>query len=380
MQKEKEIVSARPFFDNAAIRNILADVKKTLKSGLLTEGPYVKKFEEEFARYVGTKEAVAVNSGTCSLEIAFRYFGIRGGEVIVPTNTFIASGNTVLFAGGKPVLADIKEETLCIDPDDAQKRITSKTRGIMVVHIAGLVCPEINQLREICHDHKLFLMEDAAHAHGAMIDGKKAGSLGDVGSFSFFPTKVMTSCEGGMITTDDHKLAHMARVIRAHGMDKELGQAVRLGYNWRMHELSAVVGLHQLRQLESFIKKRGEIAKKYKIGLKKIDGVKSFFTPSNIRHSYYKFPMYVENEIDPGKLAAFLKSDFHISTGNIYYPPCHLHPLYKELFKYKEGDLPVSERVLKRVIALPMHVLLTTSDVDRVLKALRISVEKARIS
>jgi len=377
MSEKNEIMSSRPFFDNAGIEKILSDIRKTLKNGVLTDGPYVKKFEEAFAKYIGTAEAVALNSGTCSLEIALRYFDIRGREVVVPTNTFIASGNTVLFAGGKPILADIKEKTLCIDPDDVQKRITSKTKGIMVVHIAGLVCPEIYELKEICHDHGLFLIEDAAHAHGAMIDGKKAGSLGDAGSFSFYPTKVMTSCEGGMITTDDHKLAKIARSVRAHGIDKETGQAVRLGYNWRMHELSAIVGLRQLEQLETFIKKREEIAMKYEKGLRRIKGVKPIFTPSNIRNSYYKYPVLVDDEVDPVQLAAFMKSKFHINTGNVYYPPCHLHPLYKEMFGYREGDLPVSERVLRRVITLPMHVQLTASEINRVLKGLDVCLQKA---
>lgn len=377
MTEEKVIVTARPFFDDEKIRSILSDIKTALKSGILTEGPYTKKFEEAFAAYIGTAEAVAMNSGTCTLEFLLRHFGVKSGEVIVPTNSFIASGNAVLFAGGKPVLADIKEETLCIDPDDAQKRITSKTKGIMVVHIAGLVCPEINYLKEICHDHGLFLIEDVAHSPGAMIDGKKAGSLGDGGSFSFFPTKVMTSGEGGMITTDDHKVASIARSMRSHGINKETGLFVRLGYNWCMDELSAIVGLHQLERLESFVKKRQEIAEKYDEGLRKISGVKPFFVPSNIRHIYWKYPVYVDDEIDPVKLAALLKSRFHINTGTAYYPPIHLHPVYREMFGYKEGELPVSERVLKRVIALPMHVQLTELDLNRVLKGLEMSLPKA---
>lgn len=377
MPDQNEIMSSKPVFDEVTIEKILNDSRLVLRSGVLTDGPYVKKFEQAFAEYVGTKEAIAVNSGTCSLEIAFRHYGVKGGEVIVPTNTFIASANTVFFAGGKPVLADIKEETLCIDPDDAQKRITPKTRGIMAVHIAGLICPEINELKEICEDHKLFLIEDAAHAHGAMINGKKAGSLGDVGSFSFYPTKVMTTCEGGMITTDDQDLAKTARLLRGHGVNRETGQAEKFGYNWRMHEISAVVGLHQLEQLEGFVKKRGQIARLYDEGLRRIDGVKPLATPPNVRHSYYKYPTYVDDDIDPVKLAAMLKNDFHINTGNVYYPPCHLHKLYREMFGYREGALPVSEKVLKRVICLPMHVQLTTSNIDRVLSALAESIPKA---
>jgi len=382
MPEKNETLSSRPFFDEVSIESILKDVKEILRSGLLAESspgsrsPNVKKFEEMFAEYVGTKEAIAVSCGTAAIEIPLRYFDIKGKEVIVPTNTFIASANAVLYAGGKPVLADIKRETLCIDPDDAQSRITSKTRGIMVVHIAGLVCPEIHEIREICEDHGLFLIEDAAHAHGATIDGKKAGSLGDVGSFSFFPTKVMTTCEGGMITTDDKDLARMARRMRNHGRDEKTGLVVTLGYNWLMDEIGAVIGIHQLEQLEKFVQKRNAIAKKYDRGLQEIEGVEPVFTPSNIRHSYYKYPVYLDEGIDPSRLAQFLKSEHSINIGNIYYPPCHLQPLYKEMFGYMGGELPVSEQVLERVITLPMHVQITDSEINRVLKGLKTGIHK----
>jgi len=381
MSEKNEIPSARPFFDESSIESILNDVEEILRSGILAESspgsrsPKVKKFEEMFAEYVGTKEAIAVSCGTAAVEIPLRCFDIKGGEVIVPTNTFIASANAVLYAGGKPVLSDIKRETLCIDPDDAQSRITSKTCGIMVVHIAGLICPEILELREICQDHGLFLIEDAAHAHGATIDGKKAGSLGYVGSFSFFPTKVMTTCEGGMITTDDHDLARMARRMRNHGRHEKTGLVVTLGYNWLMDEIGAVLGIHQLEQLETFVEKRNNIAKKYNKGLQEIEGVEPVFTPSNIRNSYYKYPVHLDERVDPSKLTQFLKSEYHVNVGNIYYPPCHLMPLYKEMFGYKGGELPVSEHVLKRVIALPMHAQITDAEINRVLKGLAAGIE-----
>ena len=377
-----EIRSAGPFFDKPSIENILKDVREILKSGLLAESspgsrsPYVKKFEEKFAEYVGTKEAIAVSCGTAAVEIPLRYFGIKGREVIVPTNTFIASSNAVIFAGGKPVLADMKKETLCIDPNDVQSRITSKTCGIIVVHIAGLVCPEIDALREICQDNGLFLIEDAAHAHRATIDGKKAGSLGDLGSFSFFPTKVMTTCEGGIITTDDQDLARIARRMRNHRRHEKTGLVVTLGYNWLMDEIRAVIGINQLKQLEDFVEKRNDIAEKYSKGLEKIAGVEPIVTPSNIRSSYYKYPVYLDERIDPSRLTSFLKSMHHISVGSVYYPPCHLMPLYKQMFGYKGGELPVSEQVLKKVITLPMHVQVTDSEITRVLEGLAAGIEE----
>lgn len=374
MSEENEVLSSKPYFDEASIESILKDIKKTLRTGILHEGPNVKKFEKMFANYVGTEEAVAVSCCTSSLEIPLRYFNVKGGEVIVPTNTFIASANAVIFAGGKPVLADIKRETLCIDPDDVQSRITSKTRGIIVVHIAGLVCPEIQQLVEICQDHDLFLIEDSAHAHGATIGGKKAGSLGDVGSFSFYPTKVMTTGEGGMITTDDRQLAETARIMRHHGRNQESGLIVKLGYNWLMDEMRAVVGIHQLKQLDKFIDKRNNIAKKYEKGIQEIEEVEPVFTPKNVRHSYYKYPVYLDEGIDRFRLTQFLKSNYHVNLGHVYYPPCHLQPLYKEMFGYKVGELPVAEQVLERVIALPMHVQINESEINRVLTGLSAGV------
>lgn len=375
MSEMNEIKSARPFFDETSMNLITEDIKKILRSGILQLGPYTKKFEEMFSAYIGTKEAIAVSCCTAAIEIALRFYNIKDKEVIVPTNTFIASANAVIYAGGKPVLADIKKETLCIDPNNVLNRITPKTSGIIVVHLAGMVCPEINQLKEICQDHGLFILEDAAHAHGATIDGKKAGNLGDVGCFSFYPTKVMTTGEGGIITTNDPDLARNARRMRNHGREEGTGLAVTLGYNWLMDEIKAAMGIRQLEQLDKFIEKRNKIARKYDAGLKNIEGVEPISPPENVGHSYYKYPIYLEEEIDAVKLAELLKSKYGINVGNIYYPPCHLQPVYKRIFGYKGGELPVSERVLRKVIALPMHLQITESEINRVLNGLANSVD-----
>lgn len=344
-----------------------------MRSGVLTDGPNVKAFEKEFADYVGVKHAVAVNSGTSALEIALRFYKLKGREVIVPTNTFVATPNSVIFAGGKPVFADIREDTLCIDPEDVKEKISSRTAGVIVVHIAGLVCPQIRELHEICEDRDLFLLEDAAHAHGAMIDGKKAGSLGDGGCFSFYPTKVMTTGEGGMITTDNEELAEAALCMRTHGQDAKR-MMVMLGHNWRMGEIAAIMGKNQLGNLEAFVRKRSEIARQYERLLVDIKEISLFKTPANIRHSYYKYPLKVKGGIYVEKLALTLKNDYGVETGNIYYPPCHLHPFYMKNFGMKEGGLPISENVLKRVICLPMHAGLAKEDAEYVSEALHRSL------
>jgi len=365
------IPSAKPFFSSEDIKEILENIRAVLQSGYLTLGPYTEKFEKMFSKYVGCKHAVAVNSGTSALEIALRCLGVKNGcDVIVPTNTFIASPNSVIFARGKPVFADIDRETLCIDVSDALERITSKTVGVMVVHIAGLVCPQIEQLLKVCEDHDLFLIEDAAHAHGAEFKGRKAGNLGDVGCFSFFPTKVITTAEGGMICTSDHKLLENSKILRNDGVGSE-GLHVALGGNGHMSELSAVLGIYQLHRLDYFIEKRNEIASRYREGLKKISGVVPLKTYTHIRHSYYKFPVLVDDDVDSIKLAKILKSNYNVDVGNIYYPPCHLQPIYKELFKYENGAFPVAEEVLKKIICLPMYVQIKPIEVEYVLRSLK---------
>jgi len=368
-----KIQSSFPYFDEKSVRRILKDVEIALRSGHLTDGPNVKEFERKFAEYVGVKHAVAVNSGTSALEIPLRHFELKGREVIVPTNTFVATPNAVLFAGGKPVFADIREDSLCIDPKDVRRKISKNTAGIVVVHIAGLVCPQMKELVEVCEDKGLFLLEDAAHAHGALFGGKKAGTLGNAGCFSFYPTKVMTSGEGGMITTDDASLAERALMMRTHGQNARKAMVV-LGHNWRMSEVAAIIGKHQLENLERFVAKRNELAKLYEKHLADVDGVNLFRVPPNIRHSYYKYPVTLSRGVDREKLAGVLKGKFGVETGNVYDPPCHLQPFYRERFGTGEGDLPVAERALRKVLCLPMHCGMSKRDVVYVSEALRESI------
>ena len=362
------IPSAKPLFTKEDIEGILRDIRDSLEAGVLTQGPYVQKFEVSFADYIGVKHAIAVNSGTSALEIVLRYFDVKDREVIVPTNSFVASANTVIFAGGNPVLTDIKSDTLCIDPDDVRQRITSKTKGIMAVHLAGLICPQMDELKRICRNHNLFLIEDAAQAHGATIDGQKAGSLGDVGCFSFFPTKPMTTGEGGIITTNDDNLAEFARIVRNHGREVDLH--VQIGYNWRMSEVNAILGVYQLRRLEEYIERRNEVARKYTEQLASSSAIIPIPVPPNFRHSYYKYPVLFPKSVDVSRLEKALKQKYGIATGALYYPPIHLQPLYKQLFGYKEGMLPVAEDVLKRELCLPMFVGLKDEDIEYIADSL----------
>jgi perosamine synthetase len=375
MLKTKRVFSASPFFDEKSSEQILNEIRITLKSGILTDGPQVAEFEKKFAGYTHTNNAIAVNSGTAALEIMLRFLNVKRKEVIVPTNTFVATPTSVLFSGGKPVFADMKSETLCLDFDDVVKKVTSKTAGIIVVHISGLICPEIAELRNFCKDNKLFLIEDAAHAHGATIGGQMAGGLCDGGAFSFYPTKIMTTGEGGMITTNDPTMASAAYSMRNHGLNSDRIMMM-LGDNWCMSEITAIIGKYQLAQLDEFIKKRNTIAKYYQGRLKNMTGISLFEVPDNIRHSYYKYPIRINNNVDRDKVALTLRREFGIDTGSIYYPPCHLHPWYQKNFGTREGTFPVSEGVLKKILCLPMHVGLTDEIVQYVIDSLGVCIDK----
>ena len=367
------IPAAYPTFSKESIESILSEIKATLNSHVLTNGPQTQQFENAFAKYCGVKHAIAVSSGTAALELLLRLFGVEGKEVIVPTNTFVATPTAVLLSGGKVVFADIKADTLCIDPFDLERKITSKTAGVIVVHIAGLICPEMNVIKKICGDHDVFLIEDAAHAHGAKIDGQMAGSLCDGAAFSFYPTKIITTGQGGMVTTNDSTMAARAFSMRDHGLNQERIMTM-IGDNWCMSEIAAILGRYQIAELESIISKRNETAKYYEKLLKDIDSVTPIKVSPNIRHSYYKYPVILKSA-DRNKLMNVLKKEYGIETGGLYYPPCHLQTWYKENLGTKEGDLPISETVLKQVLCLPMHLGVTPDRAEYVVNSVKRALE-----
>ena len=321
-----KVRSAQPYFPPDEVGWILREIRKVLESGSLTRGSRVTQFETSFAEYIGVRHAIAVSNGTTALEIALRYYELDGAEVIVPTNTFLASANAVIFAGGIPVFADMDGRSLCIGLEQVKRQLSDRTRGVMVVHIAGMICPEIDAIRKFCKTHKLFLIEDAAHAHGAEWTGRKAGSLAGAAAFSFFPTKPMTTAEGGMITTDDTVVAEFARVFRNHGVPEGGSVHEALGHNYRMDELSAVLGLSQLHTIEASLATRQKVAQQYKAGLSSLEEAEIISPPADMRHSYYKFPIVLSTRVRRDALAEALKKKHGIDTGTVYWPPCHLQP------------------------------------------------------
>ena len=367
-----QIPAAKIYFPEEDKQEILTKIAEILSTGQLILGKYGQQLEEEFARYVGTKYAVAVNSGTSALEIVLRALDIEGHSVIVPTNTFFATPASVIHAGGKVVFADVAEN-LCLDPASLEANITKDTKGVIIVHIGGLIPPQIKDIHEICQAHSLFLMEDAAHAHGSTIDGQMAGSLGQAAAFSFYPTKVMTSGEGGMITTDDEKIFKRALVFRDQGKASFYGNVhTELGYNWRMSEIHAVIGLAQFHRLGGFIERRQQLARVYDKGLVGMEKVIPLKIPPQVKSNYYKYVAILEKGLDRTTIKKELKEKYNVGLSVEFYElPCHLQPIFKDAGGYKEGDYLVAEDLCRRMICLPISAVMTEAEAEYVISSLK---------
>ncbi len=333
-------------------------ILEVIDSKRLAQGPRVEAFEEAFAAYCGVKHAVATSSGTTALQTAVLAHGIGpGDEVITTPFTFIASANAVLFAGGKPVFVDISERTYNIDPQLIEAAITPRTKAILPVHIFGNPC-DMHAIMDIAARHGLAVIEDACQAHGAMVNARKVGSFG-IGCFSFYPTKNITTAEGGIITTDDEELADRARLIRSHGQRQRYYHET-IGYNFRMTEIQAAIGQVQLRKLEQFIEARRANAQYLTERLK--DVIIPREAPA-CRHVYHQYVIRVPDGRD---LLADQLRDRGIATG-IYYPlPVHKQVVYQQLGY--DHHLPVAEKACREVLALPVHPALTREDLDSIVE------------
>jgi len=358
------------FFPPEDIEQIKSDVEKILFSGMLTLGTYTKNFEDEFTALCEVQHAIAVNSGTAALEIAMRSLGLKeGDEVLVPTNTFSATAASVYHSGGKPVLTDIDPEYLSIDVENLQRHLTSKTKGVIIVHIGGLICPDIKAIKEICEDQHLFLIEDAAHAHGSTMNGQWAGSFGDAGCFSFYPTKVITTGEGGMITTNSMELVEKARILRDQGKEGFYNSnVIELGNNWRMDEVSAAIGLTQLKRLAEIVEKRNEIAKYYDRQLKGLSEIRPQRKPPGSLKNYYKYIVFLDRDIETDSFKQKLRERGVTCSGEVYWPPLHLQPVYKKLLNTRQGDFPEAEDACSRMICLPMYTQMSMDEAEYVVE------------
>lgn len=366
-----KISAAKIYFPEDDRKQILYRIDQALSTGQLTLGKYGEEFEERFAAYVGTKFAVAVNSGTGSLEIPLRILGVEGKTVLVPTNTFFATPAAVLHAGGKIRFVDADPATFSLDVKSLKPSITPDTVGVIVVHIGGIVTPRMAEIQEICKEHGLWLFEDAAHAHGCSYNGQMAGTFGVAASFSFYPTKVITSAEGGMIVTNDEHIANEAKLYRDQGkLNFTQNLHGKLGYNWRMSEPHAIIGLSQFQRLEEFIAARQRIAAIYDEGLADVPGIRSLPVPAECRCNYYKYIALLDNGIDRAKLKKMLREQYAVGlSGEVYELPCHLQPIFQE--GYRKGDFPAAEDICRRHVCLPVYVTMTDEEARYVVSSLK---------
>ncbi|MHC9543646.1 MAG: DegT/DnrJ/EryC1/StrS family aminotransferase [Vulcanimicrobiota bacterium] len=360
--------SACPYFFPEDIDEILEKYRNILAGhGMLTKGEYVKAFENNFRLFTGTKYTVAINSGTSALEIVLKSIGVGfGDEVIVPVQTFVATASCIVMNNAKVIFCEVNRDFL-IDFDDLVKKISSRTKAVIIVHYAGLIHPDIFEIKDYLKKRNIYLIEDAAHAHGASINNIRAGNIGDLGCFSFFSTKVMTTGEGGMITTNNKIYADKCDSLRDIGRDINASVQIysEIGSNRRMCEFQALLGLYQLKRLEKFVAHRNRIASIYLEILKPLEkkGIISFqHCISDTIHSYWKFVIILDKtEITRENIRIALSKE-GINIDWPYEPLLHLQPVFKKLYNTYDGMLKRSEYLAGRHLCIPIHYCLKEED------------------
>ncbi len=356
-------------------------VVEVLRGDWLTTGPAVRAFEEAVAGYLGTREAVAVNSGTAALHAAAFAAGIGpGDEVIVPALTFAATSNCVLYLGGRPVFADVRPGTLNLDPEDVARKITPRTRAIIPVDYTGQPC-EHDAIRALADEHGLVVIEDAAHALGATYRGRMVGTLHEMTTLSFHPVKHITTGEGGMIVTDNPELAAQMRAFRTHGITADFRQRaeagswvyemVALGYNYRLPDVLCALGLHQLEKLDGWLARRREIAARYTEAFADLDEITLLDVLPETEPAWHLFMIELNLErLRVGRKEVFAALRAENIGVNVHYIPVYWHPYYQEM-GYERGLCPVTEAAYERLITLPMFAALTDADVEDAITAVR---------
>ncbi|MGQ9498490.1 MAG: DegT/DnrJ/EryC1/StrS family aminotransferase [Desulfotomaculales bacterium] len=366
------VLLARPDVGEAEAEAVAAVVR----SGRLSLGPRLREFEERMASFVGCGHAVGVSSGTAALHLVVRALGLaEGDEVITTPFSFIASANCLLFERVRPVFVDIDPRTLNLDPDLVERAVTPRTRAILVVHVFGHPA-DMNPLLEVASRYGLAVIEDACEAIGARYRGRLAGTFGQAGVFAFYPNKQMTTGEGGMIVTDDPEVAALCRSMRNQGRSEAGGwfDHERLGYNYRMDELSAALGVVQLARLPEMLAKRARIAAMYTERLRGLPEVKTPYVAPEVQMSWFVYVIRVARHVNRDRVMAYLR-DRGIECRP-YFAPIHLQPFYRRTFGYKEGDFPVAEDAGRRVIALPFYNSLTEAEIDYVVDILRAAINR----
>lgn len=367
----------RPDIGDAEIQAVV----DTLRSGWLTTGPKVRQFETDFARYTGTKHAVAVNSGTAALHLALDAVGVtEGDEVIVPTMTFAATAEVVLYLKAKPVLVDCQPDTLNIDPGAIEAEITSKTKAIIPVDMAGRPC-EFGKIQEIATQYNLKVIEDAAHALPAAYGEAKVGQISDVTCFSFYATKTITTGEGGMATTANPDWASRMRMMSLHGISLDAWdrytdkgswyyEILSPGYKYNLTDVAAALGIEQLKRCDALYGARRRIAARYNEAFAALTELQIPRCPTELQHAWHLYMIQLNLERLTIDRAEFIKALKSQNIGaSVHFIPLHLHPFYRDTFGYLPNDFPNASSVFERIVSLPIYPKMTEGDVERVIAA-----------
>lgn len=354
-------------------------VVDTLRSGWLTTGARVRQFEADFAQYVGCQQAVAVNSGTAALHLALDAIGLKeGDEVLVPTMTFAASAEVVLYFKAKPVLVDCRRDTMNLDPDQIEKAISARTKAIMPVHIGGQPC-DMDRILEIARVHNLKVIEDAAHALPTRYQGRLVGTIGDITCFSFYATKTITTGEGGMATTENPAWAERMRIMSLHGISHDAWKRYTAegswyyeimypGYKYNLTDVAAAMGIQQLKKCDQLWELRRRCAAWYNEGFKDVPEVGVPYVAPDVQHAWHLYVLQLDLErlrISRNAFIARLR-DENVGTS-VHFIPLHLHPYYRGTFGYRPEDFPAASAVFERIISLPIYPKLTAADSQRVI-------------
>jgi dTDP-4-amino-4,6-dideoxygalactose transaminase len=376
----------KPMIGEDEIRSVV----ETLRSGWLTTGSKVKRFEEDFARYVGAKHAVAVNSGTAALHLALDAVGIKeGDEVIIPTMTFTATAEVVLYFKAKPVLVDCQRDTFNLDPTQIEAAITPKTRAIIPVHMAGQPC-DMDEILSIAKRHDLRVIEDAAHALPAGYHGQAIGTIGDITCFSFYATKTITTGEGGMATTDNSEWAQRMRMMSLHGISHDAWkrytkegswyyEVVSPGFKYNLTDIAAAIGIEQLKKCNEFWQARQRIATIYEKAFANIEEIQIPICRQDVQHAWHLFVIQLALERLAINRNQFIESLRENEIGtSVHFIPLHFHPYYRATFGYKPGDFPNASRAFERIVSLPIYPGMSQADVEKVAGSVRNVVQRYR--
>lgn len=370
-----KIPLARPYIGKEEINA----VSGVIRSGTLSLGPKLLEFEERFAEFIGTKYAIAVNSGTSGLHLCIKALNIKTGDEVVTTPfSFVASSNPVIFEGAKPVFADIDERTYNIDPEKLERAITKKTKAIILVHLFGEPC-DMEAIMAISKEKGIPVIEDSCEALGATYNGKKVGAFGKAAVFAFYPNKQITTGEGGIIVTDDLKFAQVCKSLRNQGRDDsgEWLNHVNIGYNYRLNEMSCALGIEQLKKIKFILKKRKEIAKRYNDTFGKIDGLIVPYDDPFSQRSWWVYYLRVKNGLNRNRVITYLNNN-GISSRACFDPPIHLQPIYKKIFGYKGGEFPIAEEIAKSGFIIPFFIGLQGKQIKKVVMNLIKSLRRAK--